>query len=239
MTFDPNKDAVAKSADDATVAQSVVPVESRTPVLAYATPTGDSQRVCRSALDIIIGHDTDLPDRCVKCNGTTDRRIVVIPTLAPDASNSQRRTSPLHIGLCRWHAITSRVRKFAVYALVAFIASPVLFVFLLGTGILDRVLNRAARGGAPNNQTITLVLGSCFAFIFTVCFLGLWRLYRNSAPLALVKYTTTSVWMRGAGYKFRHSLPPLMPEEERVAAWARSAGRAIRHTVRPGKVGES
>lgn len=209
MTFDPINDAVAKSADDAAVPQSAVPVESPPHVLSYATPSAYVPGPWHWGFYVVVNPSSDLPDRCVKCNGATSERIPLrtrgawalqfTPGQKWRVRIIRERGALLHIGLCRRHALEWRALRI-VTGLLSVGLGVVLLPFLWASK-------------HSSDWVAACVLGAFLLWAFCCSVIH--------KPLHIHSRDANGIWILYAGRRFRNSLQPLELPKRGLWSWLR------------------
>jgi hypothetical protein len=189
-------------------ADAAQPPAGPLPVLSYATPGGFESGVWCAGPYVVVAHGADMPDRCVICNEPPVRRVEWKMWRVSWSADSRRRIVPLHMGLCRRHSNSLRVRRFAFGVIFAGLAP----IFLSGAYALEFVSRQFA---APAANTLTTTSPSFDYFWISLAALGglciIFAAYcfTRLRPWTISRHTSDAVWIRFTGRVFRESLPLL------------------------------
>jgi hypothetical protein len=162
------------------------------PILAYSTPVGLEPGVWHFGKYVIVSHEADLPDRCVKCNGDTHNQIVW---------NVGRWRGPLHIGLCHSHARAWRFWR--TIGVTSFVLG------VLALAIFGAMLEDPATQAKLNTSFEFINFAWPFVLAIGVLFLPALIIDRIAKPFGHMKRKGDTVWIWRSGPSFRNSLRPM------------------------------
>ena len=184
MMPDPPKDSSATDMPESAPPKPVIPV------LAYATPGRFQQGIWRWGYFVIVSHATDLPDRCVNCNGPTVRRIAWRTWRPSEIRNPDRRPTPLHLGMCRRHALR-------------------LMAMRLGFGLTFLGLGAIALSARPPWARGNIDAGWILPGVQCgLCVIAAVYSFVRLMPWSISRRGRGTLWIRFTGVRFRNSLPP-------------------------------
>lgn len=212
--------------------EPVAPAPLAVPVLEYATPSAYDPGVWRCKSYVVVNAGSDLPDRCVRCNGVPAVRVpwkfrrewnLKVTFGKPWRWPFIREpATTLHVGLCRWHAFTWRAVQIFMGLLI-----------LGGEGLICLTIYWSASRFNP------LSLGDWIGtgFIAAIMLFVAYCYFFFHKPLRFGKRDNNGIWIRFAGTRFRESLLPLelprhgWPSLPTPHGIARQLGRVVRHLL--------